>query len=153
MNVFLTSVLQHYLPDGKIREPFLVCTILGSSSGTRTINSSSLQLRASHIRSNCSRLTLSHISWYKSLIVLGRMPVTLARSACVHLISPSLVDNKILIIRRRSFHYKITFFNTLLCYLLFYSGSCYIIPYFDIVAAIYAFYYFAFLTLLKCLWI
>lgn len=128
MNVFfMTAVLQHYLSDGEIREPFLVCTILDFLSGTRTINSSSLQWRASHIRSNCSKLTLSVISWYKSLIVFGRMPVTLARSACVHLSSPSFVDNKILIIRRCSFRYKIAHIFIFMYHLLFYSGFCYIL--------------------------
>ena len=46
----------------------------------------------------CSKFTLSTNSWYNSLIVFGRMPVALAKSACVHLSSPSFVDSKILII-------------------------------------------------------
>lgn len=128
----MTVVLQHYLSDGEMREPFLVCTILGFSSGTRTINSPSLQWRASHIRSSCSRLTLSVISWYKSLIVFGRMPVALARSACVHLSSPSFVDNKILIIRRCSFRYKIAHLFIFMYHLLFYSGFCYILSNYNI---------------------
>lgn len=128
MNVFfMTSVLQHYLSDGEIREPFLVCTMLGVSSGTYTISSSSLQFRASQIRLKCLRFTLSANPWYNSLIVLGRIPVTLARSACVHLSSPSFVDNKIFIIRRRSFRYKITHSYIFMFHLLFYSGFCYIL--------------------------
>ena len=106
------EVLQHYLwLDDEIREPFFVCTTLGSESGTLLINSSSWQSKASQIKSRCSRLTLPANSWYKSLIVFGQMPVALAKSACVHLISPSFADSKILIIRHRSFHYKITFSN------------------------------------------
>ena len=127
----MTSVLQHYLSDGEIREPFLVCTMLGVSSGTYYISSSSLQFRASQIRLKCLRFTLSANPWYNSLIVFGRMPVTLARSACVHLSSPSFVDNKIFIMRRRSFRYKIALFGTFLCHLLFYSGLCYILSYSD----------------------
>ena len=128
----MTAALQHYLSDDdEIREPFLVCRTFGLSSGTRTINSSSLQSRASQMRSKCSRLTLSTNSWYNSLIVFGRMPVALAKSDCVHLSSPSLVDSKILIIRRRSFRYKISFFDTLMCLLLFYSGLSYILSYTD----------------------
>ena len=128
----MTAVLQHYLSDvDEIREPFLVCRTFGLPSGTRTINSSSLQSRASQMRSKCSRFTLSTNSWYNSLIVFGRMPVALAKSACVHLSSPSLVDSKILIIRRRSFRYKISFFDTLMCLLLFYSGLSYILSYTD----------------------
>ena len=121
MNVFfITVVLQHYLSNDEIREPFLVCITLGLSLGTLTINSSSRQSRASHMRSKCSKLTLSTNSWYNSLIVFGRIPVALAKSACVHLISPSLIDNKILIIRRRSFRYKITHFDitVLICYFI-----------------------------------
>ena len=41
----MTAVLQHYLPDDEIREPFLVCRTLGLLSGTRTINSSSSHIR------------------------------------------------------------------------------------------------------------
>ena len=118
----LAIVLQHYFCNGRIREPFLVCTTLGFLSGSLTIRSSSLQFRASHMRSRCSKLTLSANSWYNSLIVFGRIPVALARSACVHLISPSLVDNKILITRHRSFRYKISQSSTYMCILLFYSG-------------------------------
>ena len=130
--LFMTAVLQHYPSvDDEIREPFLVCSTLGLSSGTRTINSSSLQFRASHIRSKCFKFTLSTNSWYNSLIVFGRMPVALAKSACVHLSSPSLVDSKILIIHCRSFPYKIPFFNTSMCLLLFYSGLGYILSNYD----------------------
>jgi hypothetical protein len=64
--------------------------------------------------------------------VLGLIPVALAKSACVHLTSPSLVDSKILIIHRRSFRYKITFFDTFMCLLLFYSGFSYILSKHDI---------------------
>ena len=92
-------MLQHYLSlDGETKEPFLVCMTFGCSSGTHTINSSSLQFRASQIRFKCSRFTLSTNSWYNSLIVFGRISVALAKSACVHLSSPSFVDSKILII-------------------------------------------------------
>ncbi len=123
----MTSVLQHYLSDGEIREPFRVCIILGFSSGTYSISSSSLQFRASHIRLKCLKFTLSANPWYNSLIVLGRIPVALARSACVHLISPSFVDNKIFIIRRRSFRYKISHYYTFMSHLLFYSVFRYIL--------------------------
>ena len=126
----MTAVLQHYLSDDdEIREPFLVCRTFGLSSGTRTINSSSLQPRASQMRSKCSRFTLSTNSWYNSLIVFGRMPVARAKSACVHLSSPSLVDSKILIIRCCSFRYKISFFDTPVCLLIFYSGFRYKLSY------------------------
>lgn len=114
------SVLQHYLPD-EIMVPLFVWVIFGVLSGTRTINSLSSQFRASQIRSKCSRLTLSTNSWYNSFIVFGRIPVALARSACVHLISPSFVDSKILIIRCCSFRYKITPNSIFLGHLLFYS--------------------------------
>ena len=127
----MTSVLQHYLSDCEIREPFLVCTMLWFSSGTYSISSSSLQFKASQMRLICLRFTLSANPWYNSPIVLGRMPVTLARSACVHLSSPSFLDNKIFIMRRRSFRYKIALFDTFLCHLLFYSGLCYILSYSD----------------------
>lgn len=104
----LTAVLQHYLSkNDEIRKPFRVCITLGFSLGILTIRSLSSQSRASQIRSKCSKFTLSTNSWYNSPIVLGRMPVALAKSACVHLISPSLVDSKILIIRHCSFRYKI----------------------------------------------
>ncbi len=55
------------------------------------------QPKTSQILSRCSRLTRSAISWYRSLMVLARMPVRLARSACVHFLSPRSVDNRILI--------------------------------------------------------
>lgn len=132
MNVFpLAVVLQHYLPD-EIKDPALVWVIFECLFGTLTINSLSSQFKASHMRSRCSRLTLSTNSWYKSLIVLGLIPVTLAKSAWVHLASPSFVDSKILIIRRCSFRFKISFFDTFMCLLLFYSDFCYILPNYDI---------------------
>ena len=71
---------------------------LVSLFSSRIIRSDSSHPSASQIRSRCSRFTLSAISWYRSLIVEGRMPVALARSACDHLRSPSRVDSKILII-------------------------------------------------------
>lgn len=116
-------MLQHYLSVDEFREPFLVCMIFGFSSGTRTINSFSSHPRASQIRSKCSKLTLSVNSWYNSLIVFGLIPVALAKSACVHLHSPSLVDNKILIIRCRSFHYKITPSDKIVCKSYFIAES------------------------------
>ena len=70
----------------------------GRVGSSRIIRSDSSHPSASQIRSRCSRFTLSAISWYRSLIVEGRMPVALARSACDHLRSPSRVDSKILII-------------------------------------------------------
>lgn len=78
--------------------PCRVWQTFALSSGTRTISSSSSQSRASHIKSKCSRFTLSASSWYNSLIVFARMPVRLERSACVNLSSPSFFDSKILII-------------------------------------------------------
>lgn len=120
---FMTVVLQHYLPIDEIRQPFLVCKILGLSSGTRIINSLSSQSRASQIRSRCSRFTLSTNSWYNSLIVFGRMPVALAKSACVHLSSPSFVDSKILIIHHCSFRYKIALFDMCVWHCYFIADS------------------------------
>ena len=64
--------------------------------GVRTIMSLNLQSNTSQIKSSCSRLTLSVISWYKSLIVFGRIWVARDKSICVHLRSPSSLDNKIL---------------------------------------------------------
>lgn len=72
--------------------------IRGSLLGIRTKISLISQSNASHIKSKCSKFILSAISWYRSLIVDGLIPVFRARSACVHLSSPSLVDSKILII-------------------------------------------------------
>lgn len=127
MNVFsLVIVLQHYLPC-EIVDPAFVWVTLGCSSGTLTISSSSSQSNASHMRSRCSRFTLSTNSWYNSLIVLGLIPVALAKSAWVHLTSPSFVDSKIRIIRCRPFRYKITLFDTFVFFLLFYSVFCYIL--------------------------
>lgn len=147
-----TVVLQHYLSD-EIREPVLVCSILGFSSGTRIINSSSSQFRASQMRSKCSKFTLSTNSWYNSLIVFGRMPVALANSACVHLSSPSFVDSKILIIRRRSFRYKISLFDTLMYLLLFYSGFCYTLSDAErqiLYSRFFDFLFFLFMEILPC---
>lgn len=78
----------HFLWPGGIFGP--------CSFGTRTIKSVKSQPSTSQILSSCSRLTRVVTSWYNSLIVLGRMPVLRARSACVHLSSPSRVDSNIL---------------------------------------------------------
>lgn len=74
---------------------FLVCVddpvrvlVCGSLFGSLTISSSSSQPSASHIRSRCSRFTLSAISWYRSLMVDGLMPVARARSACFQRFRP-----------------------------------------------------------------
>lgn len=100
-----------YSSIGGLDEPLMVCTILASVFGSLTINSSSEQSSASQIRSRWSKFTLSTISWYNSLIVVGRMPVFLARSACVHFRSPNREESKILIIRHCSFRYNLPFFD------------------------------------------
>jgi hypothetical protein len=128
----VAEALQHYLPIDEIRAPFFVCTIFGCLFGTHTISSSSSQFKASQIRSKCSKFTLSAISWYNSPIVLGRIPVALAKSACVHLASPSFIDSKILIICRCSFRCNITLLDKILFLLLFYSGLRYILTDYDI---------------------
>lgn len=116
----LMPALQRYVASGS-RKSFAYFA-LELPSGTLTISSSSSQFRASQIISRCSRFTLSTNSWYNSLIVLGRMPVALARSACVIFRSPSLVDSKILIIRHCSFRYKITPIGLSVGVLLFYNA-------------------------------
>lgn len=117
--------LQRYVtPDSRKQFAFFVFEPL---SGDRTISSSRLQCRASQILSRCSRFTLSTNSWYNSLIVFGRMPVALAKSACVIFRSPSLVDSKILIIRHCSLRYKITSIVQFVVLLLFYSEISYIL--------------------------
>ena len=83
MNVFFDSNVAALSINYEIIEPFLVCTILGVLFGTLTINSSSSQFKASQIRSNCSKLTLSANSWYNSLIVLGLIPVALAAPSAI----------------------------------------------------------------------
>ena len=75
-----------------------VWSSLGVLFASRTIKSLNWQLRASQIRSSSSKLTRSVISWYRSLIVFGRIWVARDKSICVHLRSPSSLDNKILII-------------------------------------------------------
>lgn len=106
--------------EGLLRIHFLwLGGIFGPSSfGTRTIKSVNSQPSTSQILSSCSRLTRVATSWYNSLIVLGHMPVLRARSACVHLSSPSRVDSNILIIGQSplwwSLAYTVTNFSDLL---------------------------------------
>lgn len=99
--------------------------MLDSLFGIRTINSSSSQSSASHIRSRCSRFTRSASSWYNSLIVFGRIPVARARSACVSLSSPSFFDSKIFIIRHCSFRFNLPYNGNLRRKLLDYIVLCY----------------------------
>lgn len=115
-NVFFLGASVAALIAPSQRNTFAYFALL---SGIRTISSSSVQFNTPQIRSRCSRLTLSTNSWYNSLIVFGRIPVIRARSACVIFRSPSLVDNKILIIRHCSFHYKITPIKNLWCFCYF----------------------------------
>ncbi len=72
----------------------VIFILLGMYSSMSVIS----QSRASQIKSKCSRFIRSHKQLYISLIVLGRIFVARARSAWLHLSSPSLVDSLILII-------------------------------------------------------
>ena len=97
--------------------PVRVCSTFGISSGTRMIISVSSQPSASQMRSRCSKLTRSAMSWYNSLIVAGLIPVLRDRSACVQRSSPSFLDRSILIVCPRSFR------NNLSAILRFFSDS------------------------------